>query len=64
VVLLLLDLSIIIQFWLDGPLAQVAEWLALALVTALVIDLLVMGIIAATEEIASRILDREVEYDF
>ncbi len=61
-VLLVLDLSILLQAWLEGPLAQVARWLSLALVAALAIDLFMMALIALAEAIFSRLLGRELEY--
>ncbi len=62
VVLLALDLSILLQAWLEGPLAQVARWLSFALVAALAIDLFMMALIALAEAIFSRLLGRELEY--
>ncbi len=61
-VLLVLDLSILLQAWLEGPLAQVARWLSLALVAALAIDLFMMALIALAEAVFSRLLGRELEY--
>lgn len=60
--LLVLDLSILLQAWLEGPLAQVARWLSFALVAALVIDLFMMALIALAEAVFSRLLGRELEY--
>jgi len=60
--LAVLDLGILIQAWVEGPMAALARWLSLALGMALVIDLLMMGVIALAEWIFSRVLDRELEY--
>lgn len=60
--LLLLDLNIVLRTLLEGPLAKLAQWLSFALVTALVIDLIMMGIISIAEFAFSRILNRELEY--
>jgi hypothetical protein len=62
VFLLVLDLSILLQAWLLGPLLKVAEWLSFTLVTALLIDLFMMGLISLAEAIFSRVLNRELEY--
>jgi hypothetical protein len=62
VFLLVLDLSILLLAWLEGPLARLAGWVSFALVLALVVDLIVMGIIALLELIFSRVLNRDVEY--
>lgn len=60
--LLLLDLGILLQAWLDGPLTQLAQWLSFALLMALGIDLFMMALIAGAEALFSRILGRELEY--
>jgi hypothetical protein len=57
-----LDLRILIEAGLEGPLAQLARWLSLVLVMALVLDLVGMGLIAAAEALFSRLLGRELEY--
>jgi hypothetical protein len=62
IALLLLDLNILIQAWLEGPLAQLARWLSLALIMVVVIDLICMGLMAGAEALFSRLLNREVEY--
>lgn len=62
VVLLLLDLSILLQAWLEGPLAHIAGWLSFALVTAVGINLFMMALIALAEAVFSRVLNRELEY--
>lgn len=61
-ILLLLDLGILLQVWLDGPLTRLAEWLSFALVLALVLDLFVMGLLALSELVFSRLLGRQLEY--
>lgn len=61
-VLLLLDLGILLQAWLDGPLTRLAQWLSFALLMALGIDLFMMALIAGAEALFSRLLDRELEY--
>jgi hypothetical protein len=62
VALLLLDLNILIQAWLEGPLAQLARWLSLALIMVLAIDLICMGLMAGAEALFSRLLNREIVY--
>jgi hypothetical protein len=62
VFLLLLDLNILLKAWLEGPMARLASWLSFALVSALVIDLVMMGVITLAEIIFSRLLNRELEY--
>jgi hypothetical protein len=61
-VLLLLDLGILLQAWVEGPLNALARWLSFAFVMALTLDLFMMGLIALSESIFSRVLDRELEY--
>lgn len=61
-VLLLLDLRILLQIWLNGPLTAFARRLSFALVMALVVDLFVIGLLAGAEALFSRLLDRELEY--
>ncbi len=58
----LLDLGILIQAGLDGPLADLARMMSLALSLALGIDLAVMGLISLTEWIFGRFFNREVHY--
>lgn len=58
----ILDLSILIQAGLEGPLAQMARWMSLALVIAIGVDLLVMALVATLELIFSRVLGRDLEY--
>jgi hypothetical protein len=62
VVLWFLDLSILIKAGLDGPLGQLAASMSLALILSLCIDLLVMGLIWTMEQLFTRLLNREVEY--
>jgi hypothetical protein len=62
VFLLVLDLGILIQAGLEGPLARLGKWVSLSLVVALVLDLICMGLISAAEAIFSRWLNRELEY--
>lgn len=62
VFLLVLDLSILLQAALDGPLARMGEWVSLALVISLLLDLLVMGLIAGAEWLFGIVLNRELEY--
>lgn len=57
-----MDLSILIVAGLDGPLAQMAAAMSLALILSLCIDWLVMGIIWVMERLLGRMLNREVEY--
>lgn len=61
-VLLILDLGILVQAGMEGPLAQIGRWLSLAFGIALGVDLLVMGLMSAIEAIFTRVLDRELEY--
>lgn len=62
VVLLVLDLGILVQAGMEGPLAQIGRWLSLAFGIALGVDLLVMLLITVLEAIFTRVLDRELEY--
>jgi hypothetical protein len=62
VFLLVLDLGILVQAGLDGPLADLASMMSLALTLSLAIDLAVMGIISLTEWAFGRFLNREIEY--
>ena len=62
VFLLVLDLSILLRAWVEGPLTRLAEWLSFAFVMALGIDLFMMAVIAGAEALFSRLLDRELEY--
>ncbi len=62
VVLLVLDLGILLQAGLNGPLADLARMMSLALTLSLAIDLFVMALISLTEWIFGRFLNREVEY--
>jgi hypothetical protein len=57
-----LDLGILIQAGLDGPLADLAGMMSLALTLSLAIDLGVMGLISLTEWIFGRFFNREVDY--
>ncbi|GAB4473726.1 MAG: hypothetical protein Kow00124_12950 [Anaerolineae bacterium] len=57
-----LDLNVLIRALLEGPLARIGGWLSLALSLALGIDLLMMALIAFSEWLFSRLLDREIEY--
>lgn len=61
-VLWLLDLSILIQAGLDGPLAQLAASMSLALILSLCIDWVVMTMIWVMERVLGRLFNREVEY--
>jgi hypothetical protein len=60
--LLVLDLGILLQAGLDGPLATFARLASTALVMSLVIDWIVMGLISLTEIAFARFLNREIEY--
>jgi hypothetical protein len=60
--LLVLDQAILVAALMEGPVAAAGSYLSLALGIALAVDLLVMGLIALTEAIFSRVLDRELEY--
>src|SRR5688572_10551712 len=62
VFLLVLDQAILVTALMEGPVAAAGGYLSLALGIALAVDLLVMGLIALTEAIFSRVLDRELEY--
>ncbi|MBN1312584.1 MAG: hypothetical protein JXB30_14305 [Anaerolineae bacterium] len=62
VVLWFLDLSILIKAGLDGPLAQMAASMSLALILSLCIDLFVMALIWGMEQLLTRLLNREIEY--
>jgi len=62
VFLLVLDLSILITAGLEGPLARLSQWVSLALLLAFGLDLCVMGLIAFSEWLFSRLLNRELEY--
>jgi len=61
-VLIVLDNTILLVAFLDGPLLIFAQMLSITLVTALVIDLFMMFVLWAAEEIFSRVLNRELEY--
>lgn len=61
--LFLLDLGILVQASLEGFLAHAARWLSLALVMSVVIDLFFAGLIALSEGLLARLLQREIEYD-
>ena len=62
VFLWLLDLGILIQAGLDGPLADLARMMSLALTLSLGIDRAVMGLISLTEWVFGRFFNREVHY--
>lgn len=62
VVLLVLDLGILLQAGLNGPLADLARSMSLALSLSLLIDWLVMLMITITEWVFGRFFNREVEY--
>ncbi len=62
VFLWVLDLSILIQAGLDGPLAQLAASMSLALILSLCIDWLVVAMIWVMERVLGRLLNREIEY--
>jgi hypothetical protein len=62
VFLLVLDLGIIIQAGLEGPVAQLGQWLSLAFGIALGVDLGMMALIYVLEMFFTRVLHRELEY--
>jgi hypothetical protein len=62
VALLVLDLGILLQAGLNGPLAQLANTMSLVLSLSLLIDLFFIVLISVAEWILSRALNREVEY--
>lgn len=62
VFLFVLDLSILIMAGLEGPMATFARALSAALLTALLTDLFMMGVLWLAELIFSRVLNRELEY--
>jgi hypothetical protein len=57
-----LDLGILLQAGLDGPLAAFARMASAALVMSLVLDWIVMGIISLTELVFARFFNREIQY--
>lgn len=61
-VLLLLDLGILLEAWLDGPLTAIGEWLSFGLALALGFDLFMMALIAIAEEVIGRFKENAVEY--
>ncbi len=61
-VLLLLDLGILLEAWLDGPLTAIGEWLSFGLALALGIDLFMMALIAILEEVVGRLMNRVATY--
>lgn len=62
VFLLVLDLGVILQAWVEGPVATMGRWLSLALGIALLLDLFVMGLVALLEWVFQRITGNEVIY--
>jgi len=60
--LLFLDLGVLVQAGLEGPFTQLARMTSLALILALLIDWLVIGLIRLMEWGFGRFLNREVEY--
>jgi hypothetical protein len=62
VFLLVLDLGILVQAWLEGPFTALTEAVSFALITALVIDFFMWGVLSLVELFFSRVLDRELEY--
>jgi len=62
VALLVLDLGILLQAGLNGPLAQLANTMSLVLSLSLLIDVFFIVLISVAEWIFSRALNREVEY--
>jgi hypothetical protein len=61
-VLFVLDLGILVQASLEGFMLQLARWLSMAIVMALIIDVIVAVFIVLAEELFGRLLNREVEY--
>ena len=61
-VFFVLDLGILVQASLEGFIGRIANWLSMAIVMALAVDIAVAILIALTEEILGRLLKREVEY--
>jgi len=62
IILLVLDLGILLQAGLNGPFADLARSMSLALTLSLLIDWLVMLLITITEWVYGRFFNREVEY--
>jgi len=62
VVLLVLDLGVLLQAGLTGPLAQLASAVSFVMTLSLLIDVFVMALISVTEWVYGRFLNREVEY--
>ncbi len=60
--LLILDLGILVEAFLEGPFTWLGEFLSLALGIAMFIDLSVIALLALTEWIFKEFFDREVEY--
>ncbi|NDJ52924.1 MAG: hypothetical protein GYB68_07565, partial [Chloroflexi bacterium] len=60
--LLILDLGVLVDALLDGPVTALGTWISTALVTVFVIDLFFWVFIALLEWLFSLILNREVEY--
>ncbi len=60
--LLILDLRVVLNYLLEEPFARLAKWLSFAFISALLVDLFMMGLISLSEVIFSRVLNRELEY--
>ncbi|MGF1506614.1 MAG: hypothetical protein ACFB51_15995, partial [Anaerolineae bacterium] len=63
VFLLVLDLGILVQAWLEGPFTLLTEAVAFALWMSLGIDAFMWALLSVAEFIFSRILQRELEYN-
>lgn len=61
--LLILDLGILVQAWLEGPMRLLGEFLALAFGIALGVDLFMATLISGTEWIIARTMGREIDYE-
>ncbi|MCC6905954.1 MAG: hypothetical protein IT326_08940 [Anaerolineae bacterium] len=62
-ILLVLDLGILLNAWLDGPFTLMLDWISAALVMVYLTNLLATGLLQLLETIMSRIFNRELEYD-
>lgn len=60
--LLVLDLGILVQAWLEGPFTITVEWIAIALLLSYLIDIFFKLLIIGLEWLLSEILGRELEY--
>jgi hypothetical protein len=61
-VMFLLDLGSMVEAAVEGPLAQVARWLSLAFISAVLIDVFFVVLIALLETILGRVVGRQIEY--